>query len=68
LEDFTQRVVVSGSVSEWISVMSCVLQGSVLGVVLFSIFFADINSGIECTLHKFADDIKLRGAAGTPER
>lgn len=46
-------VVVSVSVSEWRSVVSCVLQQSVLGVVLFSIFINDISGGIECTLQVY---------------
>jgi hypothetical protein len=62
LSNRKQRVVINGYESDWISVISSVVQGSVLGPCLFIIFIDDIDlcvKLIRCILMKFADDTKV---------
>ena len=59
-----QRVVLNGKASDWIKVTSSVVQGSVLGPILFQIFINDLDDAIkqadpQTIVYKFADDTKL---------
>ena len=54
--------------SEWAAVESSVLQGSVLGGLIFIIYIDDLDEAVKKALiRKFADDTKLAMKIETPE-
>lgn len=57
-----KRTVVNGLMSGWRPVKSSIPEGSVLGLMLFNMFFSNMDHGTECILKKFDGDTKLCGA------
>ena len=49
----------NGAKSSWQDVISGVPQGSVLGPLLFIVFVNHIETGLNCRVLKFADDLKV---------
>lgn len=47
--------------------MNSVLQGLILGLVLFNIFISNVDSGVEQTLSRFANDTKVSDAVSAME-
>ena len=54
-----QWVVINGYFSEWSSVMSGVLQGSILGCLLFILYINDLPSSVSSYIKIFADDVAM---------
>ena len=62
LSDRTHSVVVDGLMSRPIPLVFGVLQGSVLGLVLFTLYsqpLSDVIACHSCDYHKYADDIEI---------
>ena len=54
-----QRVCLRGTLSDWLTMLSGVPQGSVMGPILFLIFINDMDFSIKSHILKFADDTEL---------
>ena len=65
LKDRKQRVQLNGLRSGWKEVRSGVLQRSVLGPLLFTIFTDDVYEEVPCKISKFADDTKIASGVNT---
>ena len=59
LRDRQQRVIHNGINSQWKDISAGVLQGSVLGPLLFLIYINDLPDNISSTAKLFADDTSL---------
>ena len=66
LENRRQQVVINGCNSSVLPVKAGVPQGSVLGPLLFLVFFNDITQGIDSTMSLFADDSSLGSIVDDP--
>ena len=67
LSNRMQRVVVEGHSSQWCEVVSGVLQGTVLGPILFLAHVVDIDVGVQGTVSCFADDTRVTQEISSPE-
>ena len=56
LSNCKRRVSVNGALSDITDVTSGVLQGSVLGPILFLLYINDINENVQLSVRLFADD------------
>ena len=59
LRNRKQRVLLNGQVSGWSDVKAGVLQGSILGPLLFLIYINDLSEGLSSNAKLFDDDTSL---------
>ena len=67
LSSRTQRVVVDGRTSSTFSVTSGMLEGTVLGPLLFLIYVSDIGDKVESMTKMYVDDAKVKKAIRSEE-
>jgi len=65
LNSRAEGIVTIGTKSSWQPVTRPEPQRSIFGPVFFNIFFNDLDAWTESTLHRFVDNTKLGGVAGT---
>ena len=68
LRNRKQRVILNGQSSSWANINAGVLQGSILGPVLFLIYINDLSYNLQCNPKLFADDTWLFYTVQDPER
>lgn len=59
LSDRLQRIQVNRNKTNWLTVSSGVLLGSILGLLLFIIYFKDFDRGITSDISNFTDDTNI---------
>ena len=61
-----QRVALNGQSSKWSLVEAGVLQGSILGSLLFLVYINDLPQGLRCNAKLFADDTSFFSTIASP--
>ena len=59
LKDRKQRVVLNGQNTSWANIEAGVLQGSILGPLMFLIYINDLPDNLSAKVKLFADDNSL---------
>ena len=59
IKDRKQSVVLNGQNSTWVNVEAGVLEGSILGLLLFLIYINDLSKNLVSNPKLFADDISF---------